>query len=42
MKSLYVFAATVALAIAVHAEPAKVSFKGAQVETYKVASGDEL
>lgn len=42
MKSLFVFVAAMAFAVAIHAEPAKVSFKGAKVETYKVASGDEL
>jgi len=42
MKSTTVLSALLLLTLAARAEPARVTIPGAKVETYKVASGDEL
>ena len=42
MKRIAILAASAAAAVNLAAEPAKVNIQGAKVETYKVASGDEM
>ena len=42
MKSLLIAATAMGLLATASAEPAKAGFDGAKVETYKVASGDEM
>jgi acetyl esterase len=42
MKHVFAILVAAGLAASVRAEPAKVNIKGAKVEFYKVASGDEL